>query len=189
MKEILNKIGIENPETLKKYYEYFSIKSYNKDENIMQPGDTTTYMYYVVSGLVRIFHVKDNGEERTLYLKFENSVFGNHHTTIEGTVTKYFFQCMEDTVVLRFEYSDFLKISKENHDICYMGLAWSSNILVEYKKDKEDHIIHSTLDRYNNLVARFPTILQRVPYKHIASLIGVTPVTLSRILKDSYEKK
>lgn len=182
MESYWKEIGVGNFEDLKSIFlKYFKTKSYAKNEFIMQPGDSNTFTCYIISGLVRIYHMDDNGDEKTLYLKFENSVFGNHHTTIEKMNTQYYFQCIEDTVVMIGEYSKLMDIAKKDHEICFASFVWSNRLLLEYKKDREDYLILKPIKRYKNLIMRYPDILGRVPNKYIASLIGITPVTLSRL--------
>lgn len=152
-----------------------------KKNDILQPiGHTCKTIYFIKSGAARIFYYKD-GVDITECFVFENNIIARVESLFSGKPSKKAIELLEDTdliainaVQLFKHYDTFPEIERLFRKIFEAGYVDTVNRI-------ESIQFHSAEERYNNLLAETPNILKRVPLKHIASYLGITQVSLSRI--------
>ena len=91
--------------------------------------------------------------------------------------------------MFEIDYDLVEKMSENNFPIIKMRVEFAQKMLLESLKRIESFVLDKPEERYQKLIAQKPEIIQRVADKHIASYIGVTPVSLSRIRKRLASKK
>ena len=152
-----------------------------RKQYLLQAGDVCKYDSYVVKGCLRSFYVDDNGNEHTLHFATEDWWITDLESFLDNTPARVHIQALEDVQVLQLDkpsldqlYANvpaFERFFRILHQQAY--LAQNRRIL--------NNISMSGEQRYAALLARNPSLLQRVPQKYIASYLGITPVFLSRI--------
>ena len=155
------------------------IERYPKGTLLLAEGDVARESWLVVQGCVRVFRRVD-GAERTVAF----------HTELHPAVPPTFgtdapsplaFECLEDVVATastREEEERGLAEHPAFESVCrVMGEA----LMARLQEAHVDVLTRTPEQRYLDLVARRPDLLQRVPQYHIASFLGIQPETLSRI--------
>ncbi len=150
---------------------------------LIKAGEEKKDIFFVLSGIVREFKVKENKEEVTNFLHWENHVFASYDTFFFQQPAQYFCQALEPTTVLTLS-QDVLetlvlqnpKLEKSRKDVFQV-------LLQRLIKRVYSFTLYSPEERYLEFIAANPNIAQRVPDKYIASMLGITPVSLSRIRK------
>jgi CRP-like cAMP-binding protein len=143
-------------------------------------GSICNSVYYLERGLARIFYVKD-GKEVTEDFNAENSFT----CSITGHITKKAdnrqTELLEASTVWSLPYAELERLYDDHHDIERLGRFLISQELADMHKRLTSIQFMSAQERYNNFVAEYPSLLQRVPLGMISSYLGITQETLSRI--------
>jgi CRP-like cAMP-binding protein len=158
-------------------------------EVYIQLHEETKKLAYIEKGIIRVFTYKENGDEATLLLRWEDQFIGSHDTILLNKPSKFIYQALEETHILEIDYKEVEKIMAENpkfeplrNNVLMSMLSASLNII-------EDFILLNPEERYKKLVAEKFNIVNRVHDKYIASMLGITPVSLSRIRQRIAKKK
>ena len=161
---------------------------YAKNEVVLAEGEECTNFLWIVKGMLRQFYFK-NGKEVTEHMGTENSIVMCIESLFNEAPTSLQIMALENTVVFALP-----KIALEQ-------IAMRSvNIQILYRKILEESLIQSQIkadmlrfasaqDRYGRLVKAQPQLVLRAPLVYIASLLQMTPETLSRVRTASLTEK
>lgn len=150
---------------------------------LVQQGEVCQYESYVCKGFLRSFHVDEKGNDHTLHFAMEDwwiSDSTSFHLQVPATRN---IVALEASVLLQIEKSDLEQLYK---DIPAFERFW--RILEQKGGIAQDQRILNAIsmtgaERYEALITKYPTLEQRMPQRHIASYLGITPVFLSQIRK------
>ena len=151
-----------------------------KGELLMREGTVAKYTYFIIKGFARGFFHK---EDRDITIWFASE--GMSLLSMNG----YMFSTAGYENVELLEECDLLKISNEtlnclfdsNIELANWGRRMSDGIILKFEKLFMERYFMSASERYHLLVEREPEILKKVPLRHIASFLGISQVSLSRI--------
>ncbi|WP_347374029.1 Crp/Fnr family transcriptional regulator [Aequorivita sp. Q41] len=173
-------IEINNEEWIS-YSSKFRVKEIRKREIILSQGDICRDVFFVVNGLLRVFFVDNDGEEKTFYFSFENTFSTDYESFLKKIPSSYSIQALEDTTVVLMSF----EMLHDGYKILSNGEKLGRLLAEEYFfifNDKVQAIYtQSPIVRYNNLTRKFPNILQRIPQHYIASYLNISSVHLSRL--------
>ena len=162
------------------------IRNCTKGEILLQEGQRTADSYFVIKGCLRSYYIID-GEEKTTEIFTELDV-AVPACTIDGSPSRHYISCVEDTSILisnpELEEKGFAEFR------AFEALCWvMSEKLAARKQFEFDHFkISSPAQRYQLLQQHRPDLLQRVPQHQLASYLGITPPSLSRLRKRLSQK-
>jgi CRP-like cAMP-binding protein len=166
----------------------FTYKKFRKHQYILQEGDTATHDNFIIKGLARTYRVDEKGHEHILRFTPEDWWTGDMASFLTGNPTTYNIDCLEDTEVLRITSSDlellFDKVPKMNK---YFRILYQKSIIA-YGSRISSSLSKSASERYEEFTKNFPLLGQRIPNHQIASYLGITPQSLSRIRSQSLDK-
>lgn len=168
-KEAENAIaGISNITTIKK----------NKD---LQPiGHTCKTIYFINKGVARIYYYKD-GIDITESFSFENNIIARVESLFTGKPSRKAIQILEDAEVVAINANQLFKLYDTFPEIERLFRKIFEAAYVETVNRIEGMQFHSAEERYNALLKEAPNVLMKVPLKYVASYLGITQVSLSRI--------
>lgn len=154
------------------------IKLENGD-HILSEGEICKNIYLILNGTIRQYVIKD-GEEINFLFYFDNDFVFDEPSFYDRDVSKYYFKTLEPSTVLKFQESlfDFFK-SNTNFTQFLFNLS-KQNVVRLYKRN-EVLLIDTPEERYLKLLEIHPTIIEKVSLAKIASFIGITAPSLSRI--------
>lgn len=164
------------------------IRHFKSKSILLNAGQTSKYTYFVNSGILRSFNINDNIIEHVLHFACEGWWIGDMYSYISGKPGSLFIEVLED--------AEIVMISKENHQQLYREIPklerffriLAENSLVSHQERLMDSLGLTAEERFEKFCKKYPTLIQRVPQKHIASYIGVTPEFFSK-MKARYFKK
>jgi len=166
----------------------FIPKKVKKGEFLLREGEMTRYSIFVASGCLRTYTIDDNGKEHILQFSPENWWTGDISFT-SNVPSKCFIEALEDSDVLLTEMSSIQKLNK----YIPQSSAQYESALQKSMEAKNQRIISSLSataeERYNDFLKKYPSLVQRVPQHMIASYLGISPETLSRIRKQQSLKR
>lgn len=155
----------------------------------LEQGSLKSYLYFVKKGLIRSFYVNEKGEEITNRLRYENQVMTAFEMTIGNQASRFNLQALEATELLVIDVQLMRQILEANPRLEAGRRYFINHALAEALAALDDFILLSPEERYLKFVKEHPDILNRVPNKYIANVLGITPVSLSRIRKRISTKK
>ena len=156
-------------------------KQFKTKTILLSAGEVATCTYFVNSGILRSFNINDNIIEHVLHFACEGWWIGDMYSYISGKPGKLFIEVLED--------SEVVIITKENHQKLYQEIPklerffriLAENSLVSHQERLMDNLSLTAEERFEKFCSKYPTLIQKVPQKHIASYIGVTPEFFSKM--------
>lgn len=177
-----------NEEEQRYIHSAFNLRSLLPRQYLLTQGEVCRHESYVCHGFLRSFHVDSSGDEHTLHFAQEDWWISDLNSFIRQVPASRNIVALEKTVVLQIDIEKreelLLRVPK-------MERFW--RILNEHASAAQDerilnNISQSGVERYQALLKKYPDIEQRLPQKHIASFLGMTPVFLSQIRKELARK-
>jgi CRP-like cAMP-binding protein len=158
----------------------FTLKEFSKGDLLFRQGDICRHLFYIKKGLVRIYYYSSKGKEITLWFSSEDTLitaidsFYNHKHTRDNC------EALEDLLVYPISHAQMETLLNNNK-----GAKTAFYIMYEVTRKMTDLIdsirFQSAEERYLSLLKDNPAILRRVSLGQIASYLGITQETLSRI--------
>jgi CRP-like cAMP-binding protein len=138
---------------------------------------------YIKKGILRIFFVTASGEEKTFFFRWEGQIAAIPECIFDNQPTRQTWQALEDCELMEIDFDIVEKLSANNISLIKIRLGFAEKMFLDALKRVESFVMDKPEERYQKLIIQKPEIIKRVADKHIASFIGVTPVSLSRIRK------
>ncbi len=152
---------------------------YHKNGMVQEIGSRCKTIYIVKSGCARIFYYKD-GNDITEHFAFENDMIVRAESLFTGQPTSKGIQTLEETEMIAINAAKLFKLYDEYHDIERLFRILFEREYVNSIKRLESLQFNSAKERYLEL-SKNKKLAQKIPLKHIASYLGITQVSLSRI--------
>ena len=157
--------------------------SFRKKELLINEGSKRNDVFYIKSGLVRCFNINDKGEEITLKLIPEQQVVANVDLILFSQTSRFFYEALENTEVFFIDYDVLQDLVSRNPKLEANRKYVLQRLLKESMERVESFVLLTPEERYLRFVKDYPGITKRVQDKYIANVLGITPVSLSRIRK------
>jgi len=151
-----------------------------KGQVLVKPGKICNYLYFINSGLTRTFYYKDR-KDVTDWISDENSFAVSIISFITRKPDRRGIELIEPSVLYAIHHEDLENLCNEHHDIEKMARHMVSFGLIQLQQKFDDLHFATALQRYQTLMANNPTFILRMPLGMIASYLGITQETLSRI--------
>lgn len=182
--KIINEIGkIYAPLSIECQNELIAnskISNYKKGEIVVREGQFSKKAYLIVKGCSRAYYLKD-GKDISDWFTFENEIMASIISFFSEEPSPHYVEFIEDSIVLEFSKDTVDSLSSKYHDFerfiskvvtqTMLGLCERLHTIQFAKAD----------ERYKHLLSIYPNITNRIPLTHIASYLGITLETLSRI--------
>lgn len=166
-------------ETWEDFASFCETRTYDKDHVLKEADTTERYLYFMVQGSAGVFLWKENNFV-CLDFAFENHFFGDYMSILTGRPNPLHIMTLEPCTVLQILREDFLNLGKEEKGSYLMRMAAESSFMAK-QQQQIDLLTKTAEQRYHDLLKHDPHIVQRVAQKHLASYLGITPQSLSRI--------
>lgn len=183
MKELLmyfNQFQALPPEAEKAITEICSMLTIKRNEDLQSIGHTCRTIYFVKRGIARIYYYKD-GVDITESFFPENTIIARVESLFTGTPSRKAIQIVEDAEIIAINATKLFQLYDTFPAIERLFRKIFESAYVETVNRIESIQFHSAEERYLALLQDTPNIVQRVPLKYIASYLGITQVSLSRI--------
>lgn len=162
---------------------HFTIKSYKKREFLIREGKSVKYSYFVVSGLLMLIHNDESGKQHIVSFAMEDwweSDFLAYHTQTKATMS---LQCLEDTDVFCLSLEGYQKLCAGLQKMEHFFLRKANGGHIGSQQRILSFLTSNAKERYEQLLKRYPSLIQRVPKSLLASYLGVSRETLSRLAR------
>lgn len=151
-------------------------------EQIISRGELTYTTFFILNGMMRGYFINVKGEEKNIFLRPEHTITGAPDCLFEHVSTRYTFEAILETELLVFDQRKLLELAPKHPNINRLYIAALQENIQTLVGRVEALIDKSPAERYEELLKRSPQFFQRAFHKHIANYLGITPVSLSRII-------
>ena len=180
--------GLSEEDTLK-LQNFYEKRSLEKGEVLLQIEEFSNEYYFVESGLLKSYSYSSNGKEHILQFAPENWLIGDRGSIHLKERSSFYVEAIEDSLVCIFNESFFDEFSK----LCANFRERNEALLHKHVR----HLNHrinlllgaSAEERYVDFLKLYPNLSKRVPLRLIASYLGITPESLSRVRKKIAHKE
>jgi CRP-like cAMP-binding protein len=163
----------------------FQPKKLRKKQYFLQEGNVCKYAGFIVKGAMRQYSVDDKGVEHIVQLYIEDWWATDRESAIMLTPSKYNIEAWEDTELLTTTRADMLDLMEKIPAIAQMTRVMDERSYIASQRRLNSSISNTAENRYKEFADNYPQFIQRFPQHHIASYLGITKETLSRIRKQS----
>ncbi len=161
----------------------FKETSIKKKKDLLVPDDICEYIYFITKGCLRSYFVDEKGVEHIYQIRMDNNWISDLESFFSQRPSKYYIEALEDTQMLRISAEELEQLYKKVPNLERYFRILFQKAYVNALERLNSTMWDSAIDRYNNMLKENPDMFQRVPLVYIASYLGITPESLSRIRK------
>jgi len=163
----------------------FQPKKLRKKQYFLEEGNVCKYVGFIVKGAMRQYSVDDKGVEHIVQLYIENYWASDRESAVMLTPSKYYIDAWEDTELLVATVADMLDLIEKVPAFGQMTRLMDQRSFIASQRRLNSTISNTAEKRYEEFAANHPQFIQRFPQHLIASFLGITKETLSRIRKQA----
>jgi len=167
-------------ESLADFRQYVEVLNCQKGEQLVKEGQHSDKLLFIVKGCVKAYYVKD-GKTITDWFAFENDFICAITSFFLFVPSPHYIELIEDSTLLVITRDDMMTLCNKHHDFERLGRISTTKTMLQLQQRVVSLQFESAQQRYLNLIAVHPSIELRVPLGDIASFLGITQETLSRI--------
>ncbi len=183
MKNVIDKINSLYPisdDTIQTLKENVSLCHFPKRFQLIKANQFCKSAYFIEKGMTRSFWLV-NGEEITTSFAWEGSIVFSMDELYYNKMSEEFVETLEDVVAYRISLNDLLQLFQTNIELANWGRIIHQNEYRRLHRSHKEHLTLSAKERYKKFMQQFPQVCQRVQLGYIASYLGITLSTLSRL--------
>ncbi len=160
---------------------YFTYRKFRKRQYLLQEGQVNPYTNFIVKGLVRMYEIDERGQEHIIKFHMENWWAGDGYSFYNNIPSIYNIDCLEDTEVLQISHPKLEMLYERVPKLeRYFRILFQNAFFVSVQRTSSS-LAKTAMERYEEFLLKYPQIEQRIPNHQIASFLGITPQSLSRI--------
>nr|WP_281389062.1 Crp/Fnr family transcriptional regulator [Spirochaeta isovalerica] len=152
-----------------------------KGEFLIREGDMPDKVAFIASGMFRAFYTTDEGDEKTIVFRGTGRPLSAYSSHLENKEAKFSIEALEESSLLYLSIQNFEKLLSANPFWKEVTALYYMNLFIEKEKRERELMSDDAETRYNNFLREYPGLIDRINHYHIASYLGITNVTLSRI--------
>jgi CRP/FNR family transcriptional regulator, cyclic AMP receptor protein len=156
---------------------------------LLSQGEICNFEGYIVKGCLKKYYIDEKGDEVILQFAVEDWWISDIGSFSEQKPSNLFIEALENTELLMIDYANKEKIYQEIPGLERVFRTMIQRAYAVLENRFYSSIAKSAEERYLDFVKKYPVIVQRVPQTQIASYLGITPESLSRIKSRMVKKK
>nr|WP_246433984.1 Crp/Fnr family transcriptional regulator [Spirochaeta isovalerica] len=174
---------------LKSLADALTVVEHSRGTLLVRQGDIAEDCFFVLKGCLRLFHVDEEGSEHTAELYTELQSLTIFESYKEGKPSPYSVECVEDTLLLEGDLENEEEMNRKFPFLQDIVRSALESNLSSGQMDMALFRASSPERRYLQLLEKRPGLAGRVPQHQLASYLGITPESLSRLKKRLYDRK
>lgn len=179
--EFFKRFGFLRLDDLIEIYKLSSLKSFKEGEVIAEKGQVYNYTIGIRKGIIRTYVLTPGGEEKTVRFAKEGDFTSCANSFLLDQASTEYLMAVEDCKVILMDHKRLKTLGKDNIRILRLINEATADAFSDAVGRIEFFVTLNPEERYTYLLQHSPDLLSRVPQKYLASFIGVTTVSLSRI--------
>lgn len=180
IKKITEEYSVLSNETIEKWKENIKILDLKKGTQLVKEGKLTNKLYFIYKGSAKAYHVKD-GKLITDWFAFNNHFICAITGYFLKEPSEHCIELTENSIILEFERESLIELSKKHHDFETLSRIVITKVMLKLQQRVVYLQFATAKERYEFLLKQYPEIESHISLGDIASYIGITQETLSRI--------
>lgn len=160
---------------------YFTPKRLKKHQFLIQSGDLQVNDHFVIKGLLKAYYTNDEGKEHIIQFAMENWWITDYQAFFKGQKSSIEIDCIEDCDLLCISFENKEKLCREMHKVEHFFRVKSNFGFASLQRRILSLLDKDAKGRFEEFTQLYPSLLQRVPKTILASYLGVSRETLSRL--------
>lgn len=177
---VLNHVSPLSAKAISDFESVIEYKTFHKGKELLAFNKLATHIYFIEHGLARVYY-KREGKEVSDYFAIDGQFVGAVPSVFTKLPSKKAIHLLEDSSVYYFSIDDFERCCAKHHDLETAARKIAYYALVEEQERIESMRFNSVSQRYDELERKYPGITNRCPLKYIATYLGTSQVSISRI--------
>jgi CRP-like cAMP-binding protein len=153
----------------------------NRNEVLTDEGEVERGFLLVLEGVQRVFFTTSEGDEYTVAFAYPNDYSGIPDSFFLQAPSGYRLETLSSGSVLATDYNGLFALMDKHRELERWAWRLLASALQGRAKREREHMTLTAKERYERFLNESPQLIQQVPLKHIASYLGMSPETLSRI--------
>ena len=182
LRTIISKHVRLSDEVWNKFIDCWEPYECRKNTLITDFGTVERYFYFVFDGLIRGYFIKD-GMEYNMGFSYKGDFSGEYESFVNQRPAQFAMESLTDVVALRISHAKLMSMYQKHPEIERWGRLFNEMILSGLGVFIRSIIADTAEERFQRLMSQSPHVIQLIPQKHLASYLGMTPETFSRIRK------
>jgi CRP-like cAMP-binding protein len=174
---------LPSDEQLEAFVAGFRPRSFEARETVVRAGTSPTWFGFVRTGLLRMYYLRPNGRSFTKSFILAGQFFGASDTLLGGAPTRLWIEALERTEVLQAPYTTVTEHYPRHPAWERIGRRFAEGLYMRKLEREASLLMDTAAERYDAFLRDHGAIENRIPDYHIASYLGITPETLSRLKK------
>ncbi|HWK02417.1 MAG TPA: Crp/Fnr family transcriptional regulator [Puia sp.] len=170
-----------SPELRNHLQQIIHVEEFPKKAHLLKAGHLNTKVYFIIKGLVRCYVVDSEGKEESIWFLKEGDVIYPREGFDKQTMTDESMQALEDCFVYSINFSELEIMYKQYPELNFHGRRVAVRYSLLWYTLFKQLKMKSAQERYQFLLENFPELVQRVQGQYLASFLGISHGTLSRI--------
>ncbi len=172
-----------NEDDFEHFLSQFTTRSFNKKDYLITPGQKVEHQYFVLQGCLRTFLIDASGKEHTMQFAVDGWWVSDYIAYYRNTSSIFHVECLEDCVLMQIGKSQLPQFFDEIPAIERYFRKQLENAFAAFQLRILSSLNMTAEERYAKFISTYPNIERRVKNYQIASYLGVTPESLSRLRK------
>lgn len=164
-------------------YSLFETKKIEKKGFLVKKGQKVDNVYWVIKGILKASYLDQNGKHHILQFAMEDWWITDYQAFVNGTKASIDVICIEPSEVLSLSLSNREKICSESHKMANFFRIKSNSSSISLQARILKLLSSNSKERYDEFISKYPLLIQKLPKNLIASYLGVSRETLSRLNK------
>lgn len=187
IKTFINHIFPLSNEVLEDVLSRFEYLEYPKNYHLLKQGRHCRHIWFMTKGLVRYYYTDENGKESNVWFSIGEDVVTIAPSLANQSLSNESIQLLEDSGFFLIDYKNLQNLLQKHHSFA----LWHINLIEKYYINQIEYRIAdlqflNAKQRYEKLLKRYPSIINRISLGHISSFLNITQETLSRIRANKY---
>ena len=185
LRSVIDKLLSPPADEWEKFAALFTPRKLDSTDFFIRAGEKSASMCFVNAGLLRFFYETGDGKEFNKSFSKENEFAGNYGAYLTATESRFNIQALEDSHLLVAKFADVAALYERHPCWEKFGRTMAEQLYIKKEHREAEFLLDDASTRYRNFRLRYPGLEGRLTQYHVASYLGITPVALSRIRKNS----
>lgn len=168
---------------------FYEIKEVKKNEIILREGEISDSTFFVEKGLLRMYSIDKAGKEHVIQFAPENWIISDTTSQLLNEKSRFYIEAIEESTIIVTKEGFFENLSKIYPDVAEKNQRLMFNHIKSLQNRVNSLISTTAEERYMDFLKKYPSLMLRAPQWMVASYLGITPESLSRVRKELAKKK
>jgi CRP-like cAMP-binding protein len=187
-KNITQKIAL-SAENMDRLIEAFKLVKVKRKQFVIQPGFVPRHRLYVLKGAFRSYVVDEKGIDHTIQLAIEDWWISDYNSYVHQIPATQFVEALENSVVFQIDHESEHKLKTANWELATLFRIMAERSAAYLARRIVSNLTQNAEQRYEEFVAKYPDMAQRLPQYAVASYLNMSREFLSKIRNDKLHKK